>query len=75
VGAPRRVRIELDHGGARALHAALTSALAAGVVDWTCQACSRTWLVYLQAHTHDGAPAYRSPDLGDHNRPRWRSGR
>jgi hypothetical protein len=46
-----------------------------GAVDWTCPACSRTWLVYLQAYTHDGAPAYRSPDLGDHNRPRWRSGR
>jgi hypothetical protein len=46
-----------------------------GSVEWTCPACSRTWLVYLQAHKDDGAPAYRDPVEGDHNRPRWRSGR
>jgi hypothetical protein len=46
-----------------------------GSVEWACPECSRTWLVYLQAHTHDGAPAYRNPVEGDHNRPYWRSGR
>jgi hypothetical protein len=46
-----------------------------GSVEWTCPECSRTWLVYLQAHTHDGAPEYRDPAEGDHNRPHWRSGR
>jgi hypothetical protein len=46
-----------------------------GSVEWTCPACSRTWLVYLQAYTSDGAPEYRDPAEGDHNRPHWRSGR
>jgi hypothetical protein len=46
-----------------------------GSVEWTCPACSRTWLIYLQAYDDDGVPAYRDPDEGDHNRPHWRSGR
>lgn len=46
-----------------------------GSVEWTCTDCSRTWLVYLQAHTNDGAPAYRNPVEADYNRPYWRSGR
>jgi hypothetical protein len=46
-----------------------------GSVEWTCPACSRTWLVYLQAETPDGAPAYRDPAEGEYNRPRWRSSR
>jgi hypothetical protein len=46
-----------------------------GSVEWTCPQCSRTWLIYLQAHKDDGAPAYRDPVEGDHNRPYWRSSR
>jgi hypothetical protein len=46
-----------------------------GSVTWTCPKCSRTWVIYLQAHDDDGAPAYRSPVDGDHNRPYWRSSR
>jgi hypothetical protein len=46
-----------------------------GSVEWRCDACSRAWLVYLQAHDDGGAPAYRDPADGDHNRPRWRGGR
>ena len=46
-----------------------------GSVEWACPACARTWLVYLQAYTSDGAPAYRDPADGDHNRPHWRRGR
>ena len=46
-----------------------------GSVEWTCPQCSRTWLIYLQAHNENGAPAYRDPVKGDHNRPYWRSGR
>ena len=46
-----------------------------GSVEWTCPECSRTWLLYLQAYDDAGAPAYRDPDVGDHNRPHWRSGR
>jgi hypothetical protein len=46
-----------------------------GSVEWTCPACSRTWLVYLQAETRDGAPAYRDPGEGEYNRPRWRGSR
>jgi hypothetical protein len=59
-------------GGRTATWRALTRD---GSVEWTCPSCSRTWLVYLQACTHDGAPAYRDPVDGDHNRPYWRSGR
>jgi hypothetical protein len=46
-----------------------------GSVEWTCPKCSRTWLIYLLAHNDDGAPDYRDPVEGDHNRPYWRSGR
>jgi hypothetical protein len=62
----------LKAGGRTATWRALTRD---GSVEWTCPSCSRTWLVYLQACTHDGAPAYRDPVDGDHNRPYWRSGR
>jgi DNA-binding MarR family transcriptional regulator len=46
-----------------------------GSVEWTCPSCSRKWLIYLQAVSDDGAPAYRDPVEGAYNRPRWRSGR
>jgi hypothetical protein len=62
----------LKEGGRAAAWKAL---MRDGSVEWTCPACSRTWLVYLQAETHDGAPAYRDPVEGEYNRPRWRSGR
>jgi hypothetical protein len=62
----------LKEGGRSAAWKALTRD---GSVEWTCPACSRTWLVYLQAVTGDGSPAYRDPLAAEHNRPRWRSGR
>jgi hypothetical protein len=55
--------------------AALKALVRDGSVEWTCPSCSRTWLIYLQAHDDDGAPAYRDPVEGAYNRPRWRSGR
>jgi hypothetical protein len=55
--------------------AAWKALLREGSVQWTCPKWSRTWLVYLQAHHDDGAPAYQSPVEGDFNRPLWRSGR
>jgi hypothetical protein len=60
---------------ARGRSATMKALLRDGSVEWTCPACSRTWLIYLQAYNDDGVPAYRNPDEGDHNRPRWRSGR
>jgi hypothetical protein len=62
----------LKEGGRSAAWKAL---MRDGSVEWACPTCSRTWLVYLQAQTHDGAPAYRDPVDGEYNRPRWRSGR
>jgi hypothetical protein len=62
----------LKPGGRSAAWKALTRD---GSVEWTCPRCSRTWLVYLQAQTRDGAPAYRDPVDGVCSRPRWRSSR
>jgi hypothetical protein len=33
------------------------------------------WLIYLQAHTPAGTPAYAEGLQADHNRPRWRRAR
>jgi hypothetical protein len=55
--------------------AALKALTRDGSVEWTCPSCSRKWLIYLQAVSDDGAPAYRDPVEGAYNRPRWRSGR
>jgi hypothetical protein len=43
-----------------------------GAVQWTCTRCNDTWIVYLQAFTADGAPAYADPGAGTYNRPLWR---
>lgn len=43
-----------------------------GSVVWSCNRCSHTWLVYLQAFTADGKPAYADPAAGAYNRPLWR---
>jgi hypothetical protein len=44
-----------------------------GATVWRCQHCDSHWLVYLQAYTSDGQPAYRDPGAATHNRPLWRS--
>lgn len=62
-------------GSVSARSAAWKALVRDGSVEWTCPECSRTWLLYLQAYDDDGAPAYRDPVEGDHNRPQWRSGR
>jgi hypothetical protein len=46
-----------------------------GSVAWTCPACSRKWVVFLQAYDDDGAPAYRDPVDATYNRPLWRRSR
>jgi hypothetical protein len=43
-----------------------------GVVEWRCQTCSHTWLVYLQATTREGRPAYRDPAAAAYNVVSWR---
>jgi hypothetical protein len=43
-----------------------------GAVEWHCQNCSHVWLVYLQATTRDGRPAYRDPASAFYNHPAWR---
>ena len=43
-----------------------------GAVQWTCTNCTGTWLVYLQAFTAAGDPAYGDPAAGAYNRPLWR---
>jgi hypothetical protein len=43
-----------------------------GSVVWSCSRCGHTWLVYLQAFTADGQPAYADPTAGAYNRPLWR---
>jgi hypothetical protein len=43
-----------------------------GAVQWTCSRCSAVWLVYLQAFTAAGAPAYGDLAAGAYNRPLWR---
>jgi hypothetical protein len=55
--------------------AAWKALLRDGSVEWACPKCSRSWLIYLQAYNDDGAPAYRDPVDGDHNRPHWRGRR
>jgi hypothetical protein len=62
-------------GSVSARSATWKALLRDGSVEWTCPECSRTWLLYLQSYNDDGAPAYRDPVEGDHNRPHWRSGR
>ena len=54
--APKRIRIELDEPGARALHAALTAALAAGVLDGDQTAATRGVLEQLDRRMPDWAP-------------------
>jgi Mn-dependent DtxR family transcriptional regulator len=66
----------VDCGGRLTRRSAAWKALVRdGSVEWTCPDCSRTWLLYLQAYNDVGAPAYRDPDEGNHNRPHWRAGR
>ena len=55
--------------------AAFKALVGDGSVAWTCPACSRKWVVYLQGYNDDGAPAYRDPDEAAYNRPRWRRSR
>jgi hypothetical protein len=43
-----------------------------GAVTWRCMRCESWWLLYVQAHTGDGQPAYRDPTAATHNRPCWR---
>jgi hypothetical protein len=43
-----------------------------GAVKWTGSRCTGSWLVYLQAFTATGAPAYADPGSGAYNRPLWR---
>jgi Mn-dependent DtxR family transcriptional regulator len=61
-------------GSVSARSATWKALLRDGSVEWTCPQCSRSWLIYLLAYD-DGAPAYRDPVEGDHNRPHWRSSR
>jgi hypothetical protein len=60
---------------AKSRAAAFKTLVRDGSVEWTCPACSRKWVVYLQAHEDDGAPAYRDPVDGTYNRPLWRRSR
>jgi hypothetical protein len=61
VAAPRRIRIELDQAGARALHAALTAALAGALVDTAEAGAARKVLEQLDRRVPDWVAA----DAGD----------
>jgi len=89
--AAKRIRIELDEAGARALHAALTSVLASEALAADQASAARGVLEQLDRRVPDWVaedpeqtvlaalaeadPAYRDPVEGDRNRPHWRSGR
>ena len=62
MAAPRRIRIELDQAGARALHAALTAALAGALVDTAEAGAARKVLEQLDRRVPDWVAAEAGDD-------------